>query len=84
MKRMLSMFRKTLGQRGLALHPSKCKVQTNVLDSPIRGDNFIEDGFSVKVLAAEDNLVLLGTVLSLQAVSKNEIANRIAAEWRLF
>ena len=69
MKRMLSMLRKALETRGLALHPSKCKAQTNVVDTPICGDTYIEEGFSVEVLASGDNLVLLGTVLSLTDVS---------------
>ena len=61
MKRMLSMLRKALGSRGLALHPSKCKAQTNLQDSRICGDIYVEDGFFVEVLAPGDNLVLLGT-----------------------
>ena len=84
MKRMLSMLRKALGERGLALHPSKCKVQTNLQDSQICGDIYVEDGFFVEVLAPGDNLVLLGTLLNLDDVSSNEITNRIAAGWKLF
>ena len=84
MKRMLSLLRKALGQRGLALHPSKCKVQTNLQKSEICGDIYVEDGFFVEVLAPGDNLVLLGTLLNLDDVSSNEITNRIAAGWKLF
>ena len=84
MKRMLSTLRKALAQGGLALHPSKCKVQTNDIDSLICGETFIEDGFSVEVLKPDANLVLLGTILNLWDVSQNEITNRIAAGWKLF
>jgi len=84
MRRMLAMLRKALETRGLALHPSKCKVQTNVEVTLICGDTFIEEGFSVEVLANGGNLVLLGTVLSLVDVSQEEIQNRIAAGWKLF
>lgn len=38
MKRMLSMLRNALAQRGLALHPSKFKLQTNKSEWQPRGD----------------------------------------------
>ena len=79
MKRMLSMLRETLGRRGLKLHPSKCKLQTNDVGWHQRGEIVIEDGFSVEVLGVDSNLTLLGTVLSLKDVTRHEITNRIAA-----
>ena len=84
MKRMLSMLREALALRGLRLHPSKCKVQTNVVEWHRRGDTVIEEGFSVEILAEESVLVLLGTVLSLTDTTKHEIDNRLAAGWKLF
>ena len=44
----------------------------------------IEDGFTVEVLQPDAKLILLGTVLNLTDVTKHEIANRIAAGWKLF
>ena len=84
MKRMLSMLRDALSSRGLTLHPSKCKVQTNAQEFQSRGAQVIAEGFSVEVLAEDDNLILLGTVLSLTDVTQHEIDNRIAAAWKLF
>ena len=84
MKRMLSTLRAALSKRGLTLHPSKCKVQTNVVQTLRRGEVTIEEGFSVEVLDEESNLALLGTVLSLIDVTTYEIRNRIAAGWRMF
>ena len=84
MRRMLSTLRGALARRGLALHPSKCKIQTNITDWEQRGDVVIEEGFSVEVLDSDSNLVLLGTVLGLMDCTRHEIVNRIAAGWKLF
>ena len=50
MKRMLSILRAALSKRGLTLHPSKCKVQTNVVQTLRRGEVTIEEEFSIEVL----------------------------------
>ena len=81
---MLSTLRKSLATRGLTLHPFKCKLQTNSTEWRRRGEVCLEDGFSVEVLGEDSNLVLLGTVLSLHDVSQHEVANRIAAAWKMF
>jgi hypothetical protein len=72
MKRMLALLRDALAERGLALHPSKCQVQTNLADWHQRGSTNIGDGFAVEVLGEESNLVLLGTVLSLTDVTRQK------------
>ena len=84
MKRMLSTLRESLASRGLTLHPSKCKLQTNLTEWQRRGEVDVEDGFSVEVLGGDSNLLLLGTVLNLHDASQHEVANRIAAAWRMF
>jgi hypothetical protein len=84
MKRMLMTLRKSLAERGLALHPTKCKVQTNLEQTQKRGNINVEEGFAVEVLHADTHLVLLGTVLSLDDTSRHEVTNRIAAGWRMF
>ena len=78
----MSVVREALGRRGLKLHPSKCKLQTNDVGWHQRGEIVIEDGFSVEVLDVDSNLILL--VLSLKDVTRHEITNRIAAGWKLF
>ena len=84
MKRMLATLRSALAARGLALHPSKCQVQTNVTEWAQRDTIDIEDGFSIDFLGADMNLGLLGTILSLNDVTRQEINNRIAAGWKMF
>jgi hypothetical protein len=84
MKKMLAMLRDALAKRGLALHPSKCQVQTNLAEWSKRGKIVIEDGFSVDVLNVDSHLTLLGTVLSLTDINDEEINNRLAAGWKLF
>jgi len=69
MRRMLSMLRQALALRGLTLHPSKCKVQTNQEDWQRRGDISVDDDLTVEVLDQDTGLILLGTVLSLTDVS---------------
>ena len=78
MWRMLPSLRESLRKRGLTLHPSKCKLQTNAVNLTRRGDVQVEAGFSVEVLSEGDLLKLLGTELSLQDVTGTEIRNRVA------
>ena len=84
MRRMLSTLREALAARGLALHPSKCKVQTNLASWHQRGNVPIEEDFTVEVLDSNASLVLLGTLLNLSDMTGHEIVNRIAAGWKLF
>ena len=84
MKRMLLMLREALAARGLNLHPSKCKIQTNVKELQIRGQIELKSGFSVEALGADSNMVLLGTLLNLTDATKHEIDNRIASGWKTF
>ena len=78
------MLRAALKRRGLALHPSKCKAQTNISTWTARGDVPIEEGFSLHVLPAGVLVELLGTVLDLGDTTKAEIDHRIAVSWRKF
>ena len=84
MRRMIFLHRNALRPRGLSLHPSKCKVQTNRTDWTQRGNVAIEEGFSVDILAQTAPLRILGTDVSLIEVTGSEIANRIAAAGRMF
>ena len=84
MKRMLESLRVALSDRGLSLHPSKCKLQTNDMSLEDRGSTLISDGFVVEFLERDRNLELLGTSLSLADVTGQEIEHRIASAWRMF
>ena len=84
MKRMLSTLRDALAKRGLTLHPSKCKVQTNSIEWDRRGNTIIDENLSVEILDADSNLTLLGTILNLTDATQHEVENRIAAGWKLF
>ena len=83
MKRIILTLRGALAQRGLALHPSKFKVLTNLAGWQRRGDIALEKGLSVEVLDADANLTLLGTILDLNDATGKETDNRIAAGWRM-
>ena len=83
-KRMILDLRVALQECGLSLHPSKCKVQTNVAEHVARGDVHLTSTFSVHILPAGACLTVLGTVLSLDDVTRNEISARISAGWRKF
>ena len=50
LKRMLKMLRQALRKRGLHLHPSKFKAQTNAAEPVQRGSVPIEDDFCLEVL----------------------------------
>ena len=50
LKRMLAILRGALSKRGLDLHSSKCKAQTNLSDWALRGEVSIEVGFCLHVL----------------------------------
>ena len=84
MRRMILGLREALQKRGLSLHPSKCKVQTNVENWQHRGQTSLDDGFGVEVLPEGEPLTVLGTSLGLKDVTQHEIPNRIATGWRLF
>jgi hypothetical protein len=84
LKRMLSSLRQALAARGLSLHPSKCKAQTNISNWHRRGEIAIEEGFSIEILPEGQGLKLLGTVLALEDSTRIELQNRIAAGWRMF
>ena len=84
MKRMLESLRVALLARGLSLHPSKCKLQTNDLSQEERGPTYISDGLVVEILERDENLELLGTSLSLADVTGQEFGHRIDSAWRMF
>ena len=84
MKRMLRMLREALSKRGLTLHPTKCKVQTNITDFAQRGMIQLDDGSSVKFLLNDTWIKVLGTILSLTDATKVEVTNRMASGWRSF
>ena len=83
LKRMVLSLRAALGKRGLKLHPTKCKAQTNSVSAQ-RGVIRISDDFDLNVLAEEDCLEVLGTNLSPQDPTKAEVKHRIAVAWRKF
>ncbi len=84
LKRMVLELRQRLMERGLRLHPSKCKAHPNCLEWDRRGPVLLEEGFSLFVLEEERCLAVLGTSLSLLDVTKPEIDHRIAVGWRKF
>jgi hypothetical protein len=84
MKRMLISLRAAMASRGLSLHPSKCKAQTNDSDWQRRGKISLADGFSINILEAGESLELLGTMLNLEESTGYEITHRIASAWRVF
>ena len=55
LKRMLAMLRGALSKRGLDLHPSKCKAQTNLTDWALRGEVSIDVGFCLGLLRRDDH-----------------------------
>ena len=84
LKRMVTSLREALRKRGLELHPSKCKAQTNSPESKERGSIQIMPDFSLNVVAEGECLEVLGTALSLQDATKCEVEHRIATGWRKF
>ena len=84
LKKMITAIKEALARRGLNLHPSKCKVQTNNTAWTQRGDIDIEEGFSVEILPYDEGLVVLGTLLHLTDPTGREIRNRVAAGWKSF
>ena len=82
-KRMVILLRESLQRRGLELHPSKCKAQTNCSEWGHRGNVQILPDFALNVLIDGACLEVLGTSLSLHDASV-EINNRIAIGWRKF
>ena len=83
-KRMVLQLRDRLRDRGLMLHPSKCKAQANVPDGVRRGMVDLEEGFALKVLEQGETLEVLGTNLSLEDPTQAEVQHRIAVAWRKF
>ena len=84
LKRMISLLRAALLQRGLKLHPSKCKVQTNSNDCHVRGRVQVDEEFFVEVLDEGAALNFLGTELDLHDSTAVAVQNRIVAGWRCF
>ena len=84
LKRMIALLRAALLKRGLRLHPSKCKVQTNSDNCQVRGQAQIDNDFCVEILPQGDVLKFLGTDVDLSDASGAAIQNRIDAAWRCF
>ena len=84
LRRMLSTVRSSLARRGLRLHPSKSKVQTNRTDWRQRGVVNIEPGLAVEVVEEDIGLKVLGTVIHLNDATAAEIQKRIGSAWRMF
>ena len=84
LKRMILTFRDSLAARGMCLHPTKCKVQTNDDTWGKRGTVELADNFSVEILAGGAPIIVLGTALTMQNSTQFEVRNRISAGWRLF
>ena len=78
------ILRDALRKRGLELHPSKCKAQTNCDRHVERGDVHIDRDFTLKVLAEVEPVEVLGTSLALQDVTAVEVEHRISCAWRKF
>ena len=81
---MVSMLWAALQIRGLSLHPSKCKAQTNIVGWQRRGQIPTEEGFSIEVLPEGEGLKILGTVLTLRDATPTEMQNRLAVGWKMF
>ena len=81
---MVLMLRDALRERGLQLHPTKCKAQTNRSDWNRRGSVELTEGFSLQVLPEGESLEVLGTMLPLEDVTPVEIQHRVALGWRKF
>jgi hypothetical protein len=84
LKRMVLTLRTALANRGLKLHPSKCKAQTNSAKATRRGTVPIDEDFALDVLPEGEGLKILGAILTLADVTANEMQNRVAAGWKLF
>jgi hypothetical protein len=84
LKRMVLTLRTALAKRGLKLHPSKCKAQTNSAKVTRIGTVPIDEDFALDVLPEGEGLKILGTILTPADVTANEIQNRVAAGWKLF
>ena len=84
LKRMVILLRESLQRRGLELHPSKCKAQTNRISWSCRGNIQILPDFALNVLHETACLEVLGTSLSLLDTTASEIDHRIAVGWSKF
>eukprot|EP00959_Pyramimonas_sp_CCMP1952_P437012 9150169-Pyramimonas_sp.AAC.1 len=84
LKRMVVAVRDSLLKRGLKLHPTKCKAQTNRPDVRQRGDVALANGLSLNALWEGEPLEVLGTMLSLTDATKAELEHRVAIGWRKF
>ena len=83
LKRMVLSLRDALRKRGLELHPTKCKAQTN-RPGAFRGKVRIAEDMHLHVLEEHECLEVLGTHLALQNATQFEIDHRIALAWRKF
>ena len=81
---MIALLRSALLKRGLKLHPSKCKAQTNVMRCTLRGQVLVDDSFAVEILPEGTSLRILGADLELHDVSSAAIQNRVDSAWRWF
>ena len=84
LKRMVILLPESLQRRGLELHPSKCKAQTNCISWSCRGNIQILPDFALNVLHETACLEVLGTSLSLLDTTASEIDHRIAVGWSKF
>ena len=84
MTRMVTTLRASLATRGLTLHASKCKAQTNRGNWRRRGLVTIQEGLALDIIPEGESLMVLGTSLSLSDPSGCEIENRTGSAWRLF
>ena len=82
LKRMALELRRLLLLRGLRLHPTKCKAQTNSTTWTRRGSIELDEGFALQVVEESECLAVLGTSLSLTDPTKPELEHRIAVGWR--
>ena len=82
-KRMLQTLRVALARRGLALHPGKCKMQSNIPNQEAAKAT-IEEDFVIDIVPARTGFKLLGTMVHLDDATGQEIQNRISAARRMF
>ena len=84
LKRMVLSLREALAKRGLRLHPTKCKAQSNTASSIRRGAVQLDEDFTLEVIPEGAGLKILGTMLALTDVPANALTHRVAAGWKSF
>ena len=72
-KRMILTLRDSLSKKGLSLHPSKCQIQTNIIDWSRRGMIELAQDFSVEFLPHGQPISVLGTVHALHDYTQAEV-----------